>query len=229
MAEDVREEIDRLEEKYAVTVKFRSEPDGADVFRESIDGEKLGTTPFEASFDPGSVTVAIDKPGYEPETRTIDLTVGEVNRVEFDLEQRRLSESDLTRGEPTDESEDARTTAGPGGAWMWGTGIAGLAGIGTGVVFTILQQGAESEIDEFDRGAPGTTREDLEGLRQKALGRHRASVIAYSAGGALTAVGLGMLFQRMAGGSSKGEQAGVEVDIEAGPGRAGASLELDFK
>jgi len=68
------------------SVRFESNPDGADVF---VDGRFEGATPIEArEFQPGTYEVTFERSGYTPERRTVTVRRGESQTVSVRLSPR---------------------------------------------------------------------------------------------------------------------------------------------
>jgi len=68
------------------TLRFESNPDGADVF---VNGRFEGTTPIVArEFQPGTYDVSFERSGYTPERRTVTVRRGESQTVSVRLSPR---------------------------------------------------------------------------------------------------------------------------------------------
>ena len=66
------------------TIAFTSDPAGADI---SIDGEYMGSTPSSLRVKPGHHTVAVEKPGFKPWQRTLNVQPDATITVDANLEK----------------------------------------------------------------------------------------------------------------------------------------------
>ena len=66
-----------------VTVGLRSTPDGADI---TVDGKFMGNTPSVLRLSPGDHVIAMQKSGFKPWQRTINLMLGETPSLNGTLE-----------------------------------------------------------------------------------------------------------------------------------------------
>jgi hypothetical protein len=54
----------------------------------SLDGHVLGTTPLRVlALPPGTYTIQLDNPGYQPVTRMVEIRAGETTPLKVDLTQ----------------------------------------------------------------------------------------------------------------------------------------------
>lgn len=185
----------------------------------SAEGEHLGATPLTYETDPGDATLVVEHSGHETAEENVEVVSGETQKISVELTEQESS-SETSVGAP-------RADGGTWKRWGWSTAGVGLFGLGTGVLYTILQKQAEGDVRSFDRGAEGATLQDLNDLKEQARSRHRTSLVAYSAGTALTAVGAGMLTYHFL---SSGDDEGVSWRLQAGPGAGGgwAGVNVDF-
>jgi hypothetical protein len=63
-------------------IKITSRPPGAIVL---VDGQVVGTTPYEGEVDPGDRTIRLQLDGYDPAERIVELVAGGDYKVGFDL------------------------------------------------------------------------------------------------------------------------------------------------
>ena len=74
----------------------------------------------------------------------------------------------------------------------------GVAMLGAGVLFSVLQSSATNEVNNYDKRssgrAPAQGRREIEDLKEDANDYYRNALIFYLAGGAVTTAGLGLLF-----------------------------------
>lgn len=68
-----------------VTVGLRSTPDGADI---TVDGKFMGNTPSVLRLSPGDHVIAMQKSGFKPWQRTINLMLGETPSLNATLDQK---------------------------------------------------------------------------------------------------------------------------------------------
>ncbi len=97
------------------TVRITSEPAGATVL---VDGNEVGTTPYEGSIEPGPHTVALRHDGYDASSREFDAAEGKTSEMHVDLVGRAPKKAPASP--PSDKTRR--------GLW-----IGGWAGIGVGV------------------------------------------------------------------------------------------------
>lgn len=169
---------------------IKSDPAGAQVFVGSIDSAPLGETPLEVDVTSGEsrIYVALDR--YQLTQRDLDLQPGEERVLELKLRPlTQLGDPNASAGAAPDESADESNL----GVYGWiglGTGVALLA---TGGVFSVLSQGKTDEVNDYAPRASGASREELQELKDSANSYYDTSVGLYVAGGAVSAVGLGLL------------------------------------
>jgi hypothetical protein len=190
-------------------VKVTSTPEGATVyFGEVSETNKVGQTPVEAEPEPGKVKVIVTKEGYENETRNLDVSEGSTTEVPVELEEAPEAQSSSDGEEEPDEgaglveepdadqddpAEPRQTDTTDLGVWGWGTTGVGVALIGTGAAFAIMSQSRESDVNNYDKRAPGATRSELDDLKAESESYYNTSVGLFVAGGVVTATGVGIL------------------------------------
>lgn len=212
MADKVQAKLDELTKGMPATLKLDSNPSGATVYSGSETGKELGETPLETEVEPGERTFVLAAEGYEATERTWKLKAGEQRSVTVKL-QKGAEPKPLAEPAKTDEGGEGK---GGGGSAMvtlgWTSVAVGLAGLGAGGTFSILQG---QKVEEAN-GA--NTRPDFQDAKSAAKAHHTRSLVAYTAGGALTAVGTGLLLsQYLSKGSSKKQAAeGRTLQLDVG-------------
>jgi len=233
MTDKVRAKLDEVTKGLPATLKIESTPSGANVYQvvqnqsmeqdpevestpsgaESVSSrEELGETPMETEVEPGERTFVLTADDYEATKRTWKLKAGEKRSVSVKLQQGAKPEP---LGEPGQMTDDGEPSQGGGGntlatlGWV-GTSV-GLAGLGVGGTFSILQ---DREVEEANSA---TTRPEFEDAKSAANAHHTRSLVAYSVGGAVTAVGAGLLVSHyLSKGSSEkrtSEAARLQLDV----------------
>ncbi len=237
----IEEKIAGLEKELPAKVEFRSTPTGAEVFGEEGQ-EMLGKTPLEIEASAGEHTYVFRAEGYEEKQRTVDLEATKTKSLEVTLEE--IDARAGASGEEADEEpgpreraiakkkteqQHAEQVARPLATWGWMAGATGVAGIGTGVLFTVLQNGVVGDVNSYDRSTSGATRSELDSMKSQARAHHRFAVVGFAAGGALTATGAGLLihqaFVRNSGGQ---ERVHLTPAFRTTEGGGWAGFRLDF-
>lgn len=211
MADDIKANMTALAEKTPAVVKIDSNPSGATVYSGGAEGTKLGTTPLETEVEAGERTFLFKNEGYESTARTLELTGGEQQSVSVKLTE--TTEEPEPLAEPGGASDVGGASTGNSGmaSWGWISSGVGLAGLGTGVAFTILKD------NEIENANDANTRVKFEAAKDSANDHHRRSLIAYSVGGSLTAVGAGLLLSHyLSKGSTTGRAANRDFQIGLG-------------
>lgn len=113
-------------------VEVVTEPPGAMI---RIDGEEQGTTPLPVPLvlEPGAYVVEARLDGFESEQETVDLSAGEMSRVELILSPR-SEEPSNPRGSPSSEARRSFWR----GPWPWIIGGIILAGSAAAVLGVTL-------------------------------------------------------------------------------------------
>ena len=242
MSSKIEEKIAGLEAEMKATVSIASTPEGATVRLGSGDGESIGETPLETMLEPGQTTIVVEFEGYESEQKSLELEAGTTSEVAVELEEiitpKETDSFSAGDARPEGESGSTEGAAAAGGtdsglaAWGWTAAGVGVAGLAAGGTFSLLQSGVEEEVADYERGLVSSSRQELDEMKETARGHYRNSLIAYSAGGALTAVGAGILIHRAIskGGSedSTDEKVKVNLDIGVGDGGGWAGLKTRF-
>lgn len=217
-AEKIAKRIEQLRATLAATVTFESKPSKATVYLGSADGEKLGKTPFETEVDPGEQTFVAVRDGYKEARESVTLEGDESTSVAFELEKEKKKKKRRQAAAPPPSSSGGSDGIGLG-TFGWGSAAVGVAGIGTGVVFSILANSAANDVNSFNRGASGASRDELQSLKDTANSRYRTSLVAYTAGGTLTALGVGMLTVHFL---TRDRRSGMSWSIDGGVRDGGA-------
>lgn len=224
MAEKVRANMRGLEEKMPARISLRTNPSGATVYGDAEKTQELGTTPLEAEIEPGEHTFVIEKEGYTTTSRTYELRAGKEKSATVDLPGGGAAAKPKAFGEPEGESSDesgAATsrkypdTTKPLAIWGWSATLLGVAGLGTGGMYSYLQAKATEDVNSLDRGAQGVSRDGVNDMKARARRHHRASLVAYSIGGTMAALGGGLLLNHYLSGDEADvdKSAGMEFDV----------------
>lgn len=180
-----------LKAKVPPLIKLTSEPAGANVYKDNLSGEPIGSTPYEAEAKVGEAIYVLRRDGYETARRVVkhepagqqEIHVAMVP-VEGQIKQPAVSEA------PSGPSKTLNRAG-------WITAGTGVALLGVGGVFSLLQSGKTDEVNSFDKRAAGRTptqgRAELEDLKSQAEGYHTTSLIFYAVGGLAAAAGVGIL------------------------------------
>lgn len=75
------------EEHYLGWIEVISSPPGADVFFDKREAGAFGKTPWAGNFKPGKHTIWIEREGFEPWKKDIDLERGKTMSIEADLQK----------------------------------------------------------------------------------------------------------------------------------------------
>jgi tetratricopeptide (TPR) repeat protein len=247
---DIREKIEdkiaKLEKKVPATLTLASTPEGVAVV--GPEGEQLGETPLDLEVEPGEHTYVFRADGYEKREKTFEVSGGEEMDREVTLEKKEEETSDDQAAPKADsddeemspreraiarkkaEEEADEQTAKPLNTWGWITGATGVAGVGTGVVFTMLQNSTVDEVNTYQRGLNSSSRDELNSMKDQARSHHRIAVIGYAAGGALAATGVGLLIHQhfIRNDASQTQRARVAPNIGFAEDGGWAGLRIDF-
>lgn len=192
-ARRVAKKLPDLRAELAPVVVVTSTPEGADVFVGEIGDEPAGQTPVELQLASGKQQIIVRLDGYRLVRRDVELENGERQEVEVELEElRKLAtvdpeEQEAPAGEGSSEGESNI------GMWGWIAGGTGVALLGTGAVFSILTASATSDVNDYDKRAPGASPEELEDLKNQARSLYSTSIATYIVGGVFTAIGGALL------------------------------------
>ena len=250
---DIKEKIEgkiaKLEKKVPATLTLASTPEGVAVV--GPDGDQLGETPLDLEVEPGEHTYVFRAEGYNNREETFEVSGGEEMDREVTLEKIEKKDeetSDDQAGPKADgddeemspreraiareeaEQEAADNTAKPLNTWGWITSATGVAGVGTGVAFTMLQNSTVDEVNTYQRGLNNSSRDELNSMKDQARSHHRIAVIGYAAGGALAATGAGMLIHQhfIRNDAGQTQQARVAPNIGFAEDGGWAGLRIDF-
>lgn len=236
-AEKVRERIARLEESLKATVTVSTIPKGARVRLGGENGRLLGTAPLTQKLDAGTYTLFVNKEGYRKTTRELTVESKEEREVTIGLVEMPSEEPDepMATSESTpDEPSSGGTTAGRPvdtqavKGWAYGSIGVGAVALSSGVVLTILKNSTENDVNNFDRGAQGANPDELQTMKDQANSYYRGSVAAFAAGGALTAVGIGMLTYHLINKPKEGDTVGMTLEGGVSPHGAWAGIDARF-
>ncbi len=115
----------------AATLAVTSEPSGASVF---LDGELVGTTPFELPVGAGSRKLRIELDGYIEQERDTTLVAGE--RVDLELSLQPVPVAPPPEIEPASATDRGRKLRGAGYALL---GL-GIASAGAGIALIVIDE-----------------------------------------------------------------------------------------
>jgi tetratricopeptide (TPR) repeat protein len=177
-----------LEASAPAVVAVSSEPPGAEVFVDVADGESVGTTPTDVELGPGTHTLYFKREGFEPATKKVEIDSTDSQKVSVTLSRAMISDSGDGSVAPI-ERDEASTVSTVGWASL-GLGVASLA---TSGVFLYLKSDAEDEVNNYDKRAPGASRQELEELKDNANSHYDTALVTGIAGGVFTATGVGLL------------------------------------
>jgi hypothetical protein len=164
--ESVNADIERLKGRVAY-VELRVDEDGAQV---SVDEVRRGVSPLAGrlALSAGRRKVTVEKDGYAPVTRFVDVAGGDSRIVEVELAPVPRAdgipvETGPTEGPPPgDDAGDAESSI-PWGAWAATASFTAVA-----VVFGALALNAAGDLDGIKERA--TTEDEVQGARDKLLG-----------------------------------------------------------
>lgn len=239
MAGKVRSNLKGLEEKMPARISLRTKPSGATVYGDAEKSRKLGTTPLDTEIEPGEHTFVIEKEGYTTTSRTYELRAGKEKSATVELPGGGAAAKPEAFGEPEEKSSDESAAAAsrkypdttkPLAVWGWSATILGVAGLGTGGMYSYLQAQATDDVNSLDRGAQGITRDGVNDMKARARRHHRASLVAYSIGGTMAALGGGLLLHHYLSGDQENadKSAGVEFDVQFTSDGGWAGVRGDF-
>ncbi len=236
--EKIEERIETLKQSRPATVDITTKPEGASIRIGSTDSEPIGESPVSTELGPGETTLFASKDGYEASKSTVTFEAGEERSVTLELEET-TSQETRANTEQTDRSDKPKALheVSPNEGWNdrrmieisgWTTGALGLAGLGAGVLSTVLKSQAARSYNNYNPNQSDATRRQW---RNRALSRHRMELIMYSTGGFLTAVGTSLLtyhFVTRSGGDVSTSTARVRPRGGAHRDGAWAGLQLNF-
>ncbi|MGM0557506.1 MAG: PEGA domain-containing protein [Myxococcota bacterium] len=203
-AKQLEKRLPELKKGLKPLIKIASTPDGATVYiGEVSDENKVGQTPVEVEPVPGKITIIVTKEGYRDATRTPEVSEGTTTELSVELEEAPDTEPRADAGEDAPLVEDPGASQGTSqqreadttdlSVWGWGTAGVGVALIGTGAAFAIMSQSRESDVNNYDKRAPGANSSDLEALKSESESYYNTSVGLFVAGGVVAATGVGIL------------------------------------
>lgn len=213
-----------------------TEPSGASVL---LDDKEVGTTPVEITgVVEGPHVVAVERDGFEPESRQIDLRPDVDDHVAFKLVEKAPEVATTEQTEVQTEVDTQAETATGTSNTVHYIAAGGITAVGLGLVAGGLLTDL-SLPDRFD-----TPRESLdpESAEYQALTADRKSAatlatILYISGGVVAAGGIGYLVYTVVAGGEKekpptvgGNLGGIDLALSPsfGPGGLGVSLNGEF-
>lgn len=221
-AKKVAAKLPGLKATIPPTLIITSTPSNANVYIGSLTSTPVGSTPYEGEFEPGEVTVMVKLDGYQVYTQNFTFEGAEQESINASLIKAPNSEGNAsnTLDSPADPKSGARLKK---IGWV-STGV-GIALLGAGGAFTFMQMGAEDDVNSFDKGSasdPAAGRQELGELKDKANSSWRNAMILYSAGGLLTAAGVGMVTVGM----MRDADSDTALRFELSPTQGGARVGL---
>jgi hypothetical protein len=185
----------------ATSVHVTSDPSGARVL---VDGNEVGTTPYEAAIEPGEHTVVVEQDGYRSTTRGFTAAEGKTSEMHVELQER--------------SGARPRSTAEPNPKVKRGAWIGGWVGIGVGI--GLLTTGiALLAIDGND------IKSDCSGANIDAFGNCKYRY--ETTGGGAAATVLGLAFAGAGTGLviwSRPKKGGQSLAAHIGPTRVGLTM-----
>lgn len=230
IASKIEKKVEKLKASAVVLVSLRSQPGGAEVYLGSADGERLGRTPLETEVEPGERTFLFRAEEYQDAERTVNVS-GDEQTVSVEMEAEKSQPDTFAKATTdTEPTQSAPSTKGVA-TFGWISTLVGIAGVGTGAAFTAMQGQVVEDVNKFNRGVQGASRSKLESMKEDAQSHYRMSLIAYSAGGALGAVGIGMLtYHFLSKGSANADKSTASLTPGGGmtPGGGWAGFRIRF-
>lgn len=175
-----------------VVLLKRSRPEAGEP-KVTIDGETITKSDVKLPMDPGPHDVVITYPESPPTKRTVNVRARESVEVILDLP----AAKPLVVAPPpkdTTTSDDGWSTTKTVG---FGTGIAGIVGLGVGVTFGVIASGKKSDLEAACAGypvCPESSRSDVQGKYDDASSAATISTIGIVVGGLLLATGAVLFF-----------------------------------
>ncbi|MFB6264913.1 MAG: PEGA domain-containing protein, partial [Bradymonadaceae bacterium] len=175
IASKLKGRVEKLKKSLPGTLTVRTVPEGTAVRVGGPDGRLLGEGTVETEMKPGTYELHFAADGFESTSRTVEVTPEEKTSVSVELSEVKKA-SASGGGAPLLDFGSPLTLFGVG------AGGAGVLGLGTGVVFSILQANTTSKVNSYDRSASGSSPSELRDLKQRARRQHRAALVSYSIG-----------------------------------------------
>lgn len=161
----------------------------------TIDGESVPSKEARIAVDPGVREVVITYAEARPLKKRVSVRAGESIEV--------VIEPPLPSKTPKGDEEEKPPSPGEDGGWSttkaigFGTGIAGVVGLGVGITFGVVAAGKKSDLEkscaDYPR-CPEATRADVQSKYDSASSAATISTIAVVAGGVLLAAGAFLFF-----------------------------------
>lgn len=214
-----------LKSKVPPLITITSTPSGANVYRDSVTGDPIGSTPYEGEAKVGDVTYVLRLDGYETARRVVTHEPAGQQTLAVTLESNQVTDPSAGLEEPASSSGSMRTI----GYVTAGTGVALLA---TGGVFSLLQSGKTDEVNSFDKRSqsPAQGRAQLQELKDQAESYHSTSLIFYVVGSLVTVAGAGIVAYDMmqTGQEPATEQTKLRWGFELAPQGASVGISGQF-
>ncbi|MFP4596958.1 MAG: PEGA domain-containing protein [Persicimonas sp.] len=203
-SEKLSARIDEIRTPDRVKVTIKSNPEGANVYLGEESAEPVGTTPVDVELEPGTQTVSLEREGYEPQTRSVEIASPMSRPITFDLQAQSVADNN-DGYTAADEGAFAADVVG------WSTLGAGVASLATSGVFLILKSSAEDDVNSYDKRAPGASPEELADLKSDANSHYDTAIVTGIAGGVLVATGAGFLGYHYMGAEPE-EEASLKIN-----------------
>lgn len=215
-----------LKSKVPPLITITSTPSGANVYKDSVTGDPIGSTPYEGEAQVGDVTYVLRMDGYETARRVVTHEPAGQQELAVTLQSSQVNEPSAGIEEPSPSGGSLRTI----GYVTAGTGVALLA---TGGIFSLLQSSKTDEVNSFDkRGtqSPAQGRAQLQELKDQAESYHSTSLIFYVVGSLVTVAGAGVVAYDMmqSGQEPAAAQTGLRWGFELAPQGASVGISGQF-
>jgi tetratricopeptide (TPR) repeat protein len=188
-AEKLAKRAEELEGELPIEVAVASEPQGAQIFLDKAMRDAVGTTPAQVELTAGEHTLYLKKKGFETAVEKVTVEAEGEQSVSVTLTRAMISEEG--NGGDAVAPIDAETSNIPTyGYASLGLGVVTLATSGT---FLYLKGVAEDDVNNYDKRAPGASRQALQERKDDANSYYDTALVTGIAGGVLTATGVGLL------------------------------------
>ncbi len=218
----LKSDIAALEKTLPVEVTVNSEPQGAKVYLTMQRTKVVGTTPAKIKLTPGKHTLYLDRDGFEAASKQVDVETGKPQQVSVALSPAHVASKDASAVVEQPMREPSSI-----GVYGWTALGVGVATLATSGVFVALKSSAEDKANNYDKRAPGATRQELQDLEDNANSYYDTALITGIAGGVLTAAGAGLLTYHYTAGD-KGDEVAVSVGARFDSERAWIGVDGSF-
>ena len=221
----IAETVPKLRQILPAMVTLSSSPAGAEVVLHGEEPVVLGTTPGVFEVGPGAVKVSLRLDGHQEWVWEGELGANQSEEWEAELDAAEPAVADGPREqEGMDLSLDPVESEGMSVLAISGWSLVGLgvAGLATGGYFSFQQAEATQLVNSYDKQVDTASREELDTLKEEAMGHYQVARISYIGGGILAAAGAGLLvFERMNGGEDRDPGLSLEGGVSPSGGYVG--------